>query len=363
MAAEVKDYYKTLGVNKDSSQDEIKKAFRKLARKYHPDLNPGDKASEQKFKEINEAYGILSDTKKRAEYDRFGSSPFGAGGPGYEGFRTADYGETYDFGGFGDIFSDLFGAATRPEAAHAKGPDMIMGLELTLEEAFSGVTKPITFNREVPCKTCNGSGAEAFQPCGVCKGTGSIQTSKGFFRMSQPCAACGGTGRKVTKACRSCGGRGKISQTETVRVKIPPGVDTGSRVKLKGMGGAGMGGGPSGDLHIEITVRPHPVFKRKGEDIYLDLPVTFAEAALGARIEVPTIDGRAAMTLPPGTQGGQRLKLTGKGFHSPKTGVRGNQYVDIKIVVPKDLDNKAKEMIRDVGGLYREDPRKKLARK
>jgi molecular chaperone DnaJ len=363
MAAEVKDYYKTLGVNKDASQDEIKKAFRKLARKYHPDLNPGDKTAEQKFKELNEAYGVLGDAKKRTEYDRFGSAPFGAGGPGFEGFRPYDHGETYDFGGFGDIFSDLFGAGTRPGAQHAKGPDMVMGLELTLEEAFSGVTRPITFNREVPCGTCNGSGAETFQVCDVCKGTGSIQTSKGFFKMAQPCAACGGTGRKVTKFCRTCGGRGKVLQTETVKVKIPAGVDTGSRVKLKGMGGAGIVGGPAGDLHIEITVRHHPIFKRKGDDIYLDLPVTFVEAALGARIEVPTLDGRAAMTLPPGTQGGQRLKLTGNGFRSPKTGARGNQYLAIKIVVPKDLDSRAKDMIKEVGGLYKEDPRRRLSQR
>ncbi len=361
MAAEVKDYYKTLGVNKDASQDEIKKAFRKLARKYHPDLNPGDKTAEQKFKEINEAYGILSDPKKRAEYDQFGSSPFGAGGPGFEGFRTyGPTGETFDFGGFGDIFSDLFGAKMRPEAAYSKGPDAIMGLELSFEEAFSGVAKSISFNREVKCRSCNGSGAESFQVCDVCKGTGTLRTSKGFFKMSQACTACGGTGRKATKLCRSCGGRGAILQTETVKVKIPAGVDTGSRVKLKGMGGAGIGGGTAGDLHIEITIKPHPVFRRRGGDIIIDLPVTFTEAALGAKIEVPTIDGIAAMTLPPGTQGGQRFKLSGKGFPSPKTGIRGNQYVDIKIVVPKDLDNKAKDAIREISGLYKEDPRKRL---
>lgn len=354
MASDVKDYYKTLGVNKDTSQDEIKKAFRKLARKYHPDLNPGDKTSEQKFKEINEAYGILSDPKKRSEYDQFGSSPFGAGGPGYEGFRT------YDFGGFGDVFADLFGARRGAEAAYAKGPDMIMGLDLTLEEAFSGVTKTISFNREAPCSACNGTGAESSQVCSVCNGRGTVQTSKGFFKMAQPCAACGGTGRKITKICGTCGGRGKIVRTETVKVKIPAGVDTGSRVKLRGMGGAGTGGSPTGDLHIEITVRHHSVFKRKGDDLYLELPVTFSEAALGARIEVPTIDGIAAMTLPPGTQGGQRMKLTGKGFPSPRSGARGNQYVDIKIIVPKGLDARGKEVLKEVESLYKEDPRRRL---
>ncbi|MFH1026245.1 MAG: molecular chaperone DnaJ [Nitrospirota bacterium] len=363
MAADIKEYYKTLGVNKDASQDEIKKAFRKLARKYHPDLNPGDKVAEQKFKELNEAYEVLSDPKKRAEYDQFGSSPFGAGGPGFEGFRTYDYRNTFDFGGFGDIFSDILVTKGRTEASHAKGPDLLMGLELSLEEAFSGITKTITFNRETLCTSCNGSGAESSQACDVCKGTGSMQTSKGFFKMAHPCTACGGAGRRITKACSVCGGRGKNFKTETLKVKIPKGADTGSRLKIKGMGGAGTGGGPAGDLYIEITVRPHTIFQRKGNDIYLDLPVTFGEAALGAKIEVPTIDGIAAMTLPPGTQGGQRLKLSGKGFPSSKTGARGNQYIDIKIVVPKGVDNKAKDAIRDIESLYKENPRRGLLQK
>jgi molecular chaperone DnaJ len=359
MAADAKDFYKTLGVNKDASQDEIKKAFRKLARKYHPDLNPGDKSSEQKFKEANEAYEVLSDAKKRAEYDQFGSSPFGAGGQGPEGFRTYDY-RDFDAGGFGDIFGDLFGAGGKTGPYQAKGPDMIMNISLSLEEAFNGVTRPITFNHEVTCKTCNGQGAESSRICDVCKGAGTLRTSRGFFKMAQPCTACGGTGRRVTKVCAACGGRGAMMQTETLKVKIPRGADTGSRVRLKGMGGAGAGGGPPGDLFIEITVRPHRVFKRKGDDISLDLPVTFGEAVLGAKIEVPTIDGVAAMTLPAGTQGGQRLKLSGKGFPSTKTGVRGNQYIDIKIIVPKDIDSKAEDAIREVDALYKENPRKGL---
>jgi molecular chaperone DnaJ len=360
MPSDVKDYYETLGVNKNASQDEIKKAYRKLARKYHPDLNPGDKSSEQKFKELNEAYEVLGDPKKKGEYDQFGRSPFGAGGPGAEGFRTYDFRGTPDFGGFGDIFSDLFGARGGPQAQFVRGPDLLMGLELSLEEAFSGVTKPVNYNREATCRSCNGSGAESSQTCDVCRGTGNVTISKGFFKMAQPCTACGGTGKKITKACPVCRGSGKTLRTETLKVKIPRGADTGSRVKLKGMGGAGVGGGPAGDLIIEISVRPHDIFRRKGDDIILDLPVTFTEAALGSKIEVPTIDGRAAMTLPPGTQSGQRFKLSGKGFHSAKTGLRGNQYVDIKITVPKDLDNKAKDKIRELDALYKEDPRRRL---
>ncbi|HMK48457.1 MAG TPA: molecular chaperone DnaJ [Thermodesulfovibrionales bacterium] len=362
MANEVKDYYKILGVDKNAPQDEVKKAFRKLARKYHPDLNPGDKGAEQKFKELNEAYGVLSDPKKRSQYDQFGNSPFGPGGPGYEGFQGHDYRESFDYGGFADIFSDLFGAGARPETAYAKGPDLVMGIQLTLEDAFAGVTTPISFNREVACRSCNGTGAAASQTCDTCKGTGSVKASKGFFKMSQVCPVCRGTGKKVTKVCPVCGGHGKTLATESVKVKIPAGADTGSRVKLRGMGGAGTGGGPPGDLLIDITVRPHPIFKRKGDDIYLDLPVTFGEAALGAKIEVPTLDGIAAMTLPPGTQGGQRLKLSGKGMPSPKSGTRGNQYVDIEIVVPKNLEGKAKERIKEIEALYKENPRKGLVR-
>jgi molecular chaperone DnaJ len=359
MAQATKDYYEILGVKRDASQEEIKKAYRKLARKYHPDLNPGDKSAEQKFKEINEAYEVLGDPKKKTEYDQFGRSPY-EGGLGFEGFKTYDFGDTFGFG-LGDIFSDVFGRRTGPETL--KGHGIVIGLDLSLEEAFSGVTKTITFNREAACPKCHGSGAESSVSCDVCKGTGSIKTSKGFFRMSQPCQSCGATGRKITKVCSACGGRGNILKAETVKAKIPAGVDTGSRVRLRGLGGAGEGGRPAGDLHIEITVKPHRLFKRKGEDLYLDLPVTFIEATLGAKIEVPTIDGITVMTLPPGTQGGQRFKLSGKGLPSPKTGVKGNQYVSIKIVVPRNVTNKAKEALNEIESLYRENPREGMVRK
>jgi molecular chaperone DnaJ len=361
MAQQVKDYYETLKVDKKASQDEIKKAFRRLARKYHPDLNPGDKTGEQKFKEINEAYGVLGDEKKRAEYDRFGRSPFEGGGPGFD-YRTYTSGDSSDFGGFGDIFSDMFGAGGKGETFAMRGPDMVMGLELSLEEAFSGVTKPISFVREAPCKVCSGTGAEKYQQCDRCKGTGKVSSAKGFFRVAQHCSACGGTGRRVTKVCTACGGNGKTVRTESLKVKIPAGADNGSRIRLKGLGGAGHGGGPAGDLQIEITVRDHPTFKRKGDNILVDVPVTIGEATLGAKIEVPTIDGTAAMTLPPGTQGGQKFKLSGKGFPSAKTGRRGDQLVTIQVAVPKAVTERGRTALREVEALYEESPRKGMVK-
>ena len=359
MANSTKDYYDILGVDRKASQDDIKKAFRKLARKYHPDLNPGDKTAEHKFKELNEAYEVLGDEKKRSDYDQFGKSPFDSGGPGFD-YRAYTSGDRFDFG---DIFSDMFGAGRGFEEADQRGPDLVMGIELTMEEAFHGVTKPITFNREINCNTCNGTGAETYQHCTACKGTGKVTASKGFFKMSQPCSACGGSGRKITKQCRSCNGQGRILHTESIKVKIPAGADTGSRVRLRGMGGAGHGRGTLGDLQIEITVRPHPPFTRKGDDLFLDLPVTFGEAALGAKIEVPTLAGATVMTLPAGSQSGQKFKLSGKGFPSSRSGKHGSQYVTIRVAVPKTITEKEKEAIQEIESLYKESPRKGMVKR
>jgi len=356
--AAVKDYYEVLGVGREASPDEIKRAFRKLARKYHPDLNPGRKEAEEKFKEINEAYAVLGDPKKKEDYDRFGRvPPFKEAGPWFE--RAAPgFEEAFEFG-FGDIFGDILGRREGP----LRGADLLMPLDVTLDEAFSGVTRKITVTRESVCPACGGSGAEETRVCDRCRGTGRVETARGIFRMAQPCPSCGGTGRKVLKACKACGASGKTVSAETVNAKIPAGVDEGSMVKLRGLGNAGAKGGPPGDLHIQISVRPHALFKRKENDLHLKLPVTFGEAALGGKVEVPTIDGSAFMTIPKGTQSGQRFRLKGKGMPLPRTGLRGNLFVDIEVAVPRDLTDKTLGAIKEIEASYGESPRKGMTKR
>ncbi len=359
--AAAKDFYGILGVERKATADEIKAAYRKLARKYHPDLNPGDKASEEKFKEINEAYAVLSDPKKKEQYDR-GPEKFewpGAGewaGAGQPGYGTG--GAEYDFG-FGDIFSELFGGTARQRGVPRKGADLYTEMDVTFKEAFGGTTRQVSINREAVCPQCGGVGASEVSKCPRCKGTGKLQSKRGFFSTVQACPDCGGTGQKAVKVCPSCRGAGKKITTETVSVKIPAGVDNGSMLRLRGLGNAGVDGGSAGDLRIKIKVQPHPFFKREADNVYLEVPVTIGEAALGAKIEVPTPDGKAIMKLPAGTRGGQRFKLKGKGFSSPKGG-RGNLYVDINIVLPRDIGERAKAALSELEAAYGENPRKDI---
>lgn len=354
MTTTPKDYYETLGVNKNASQEEIKRAYRKLARKYHPDLNPGDKTAEPKFKEVNEAYEVLSDPKKRADYDQFGKAPFepGRGSENFGPFGFKFSGDTEDifsnlFSGFGD-----FGTSRLRERAPLRGNDLHTSLEISLDEARKGVTRSITITKEVPCEICSGTGAESSNACSICKGTGALQQRKGFFSVSQTCPSCKGSGRIATKACTVCKGGGTAVVTENIKVKIPAGADTGSRVKLRGMGGAGLRGGPAGDMYIDLSVKPHPVFKREKYNIYVEVPVTVSEAILGAKITVPTLDGTVTMTLPAGTDSGKKFKLKGKGIPNPKTGAKGDEVVVIKIVVPKKVTPKTKEALEEIKKAY-----------
>nr|MBC8412896.1 molecular chaperone DnaJ [bacterium] len=288
------DYYELLGVKKGATADEIKKSYRKLARKYHPDLNPGDISSEKKFKEINEAYEVLSDSKRKQEYDQYGKAAF-EGGQGYGGAQPGGFG----FGNDSDMFSDLFGQF-RQQRGGMRGDDLSTRVSITLEEAYSGVTKPFSIRKESACSKCSGSGAEVSQTCSQCKGAGSVKQSRGMFKINQPCPSCRGQGKVVSKPCTACSGSGSAVATDTVKVKIPPGASTGSKVKIRGMGSAGMYGGPAGDLYIEITVQTHPVYRREGNDLYVDVPVTINDAILGSKIKVPTLDGDVNMTLPAG---------------------------------------------------------------
>lgn len=353
-----KDYYKILGVGKDSSQEEIKKAYRKLARKYHPDLNPGNKEAEEKFKEINEAYAVLSDPQKRKEYDSGGTFDF----------------KSYDFGGFdftkgfdlGDIFGDFFGDTftTTSYTTHVKGEDIVIPLTLTFEEAYNGTVKSVTYQRYIECSSCHGSGADKLDVCKKCGGTGRSHTSRGFFRVAQACPQCGGTGKTASSVCKTCSGNGRIINVETVKAKIPAGVDNGSNVRVKGYGNSGRGGAPYGDLILEINVNPHPFFTRKGNDVYIDLPITFTEAALGAKVDVPTPDGNTIkIKIPEGTQGGQKFRVSGKGFPSIKGNNRGDLYVIAKIIVPKRLSTAEKEEIKRIERLYKDNPREEILRR
>ncbi len=347
-----KDYYEILGVSRDATQEEIKKAYRRLARKYHPDLNPGDKAAEEKFKEIQEAYEVLSDPKKRSEYDRYGTvggrsySPPPGGDAGFEGFDFSGFG---DFS-FEDIFSDLFSRRGRAEKGPRRGEDLTYTLTIPFEEAVKGGIITIKVKRMDRCPHCEGSGVEpGSRPttCPNCGGTGRVQLSRGYLKFATVCPVCHGTGVLPGQKCRVCNGEGRVYKEETIKVRIPPGVRDGGRLRIPGKGNVGPKGGPPGDLYIIVNVLPHPVFRRQGDDIYITLPVTYSEAALGASVEVPTLDGKARLKIPPGTKSGQKLRLRGKGVPRPN-GTRGDMYVEVKIVPPDITDVKVRELLREL---------------
>lgn len=367
-ASTKRDYYDVLGITKSASESEIKKAFRKLARKYHPDINPGDKAAEQKFKELNEAYEVLADQKKRKQYDQFGHAAFeqgfGAGpGPqggfGYEGFGGQGA-EFFSRGGFEDLFGGIFGDRTGAQRGPQKGEDVSYAVEIDLEDAILGKTMQIDLQRDAACTTCGGSGARpgsSRTTCATCRGTGTVTAGKGFMQFSQACPQCRGEGSVNPNPCASCGGSGVVPRSERINVKIPPGVDNGSRVRVAGRGGAGQKGGPPGDVYIVTRVRPHSYFERKGDNLYSETRVTVKEAALGDKVEVPTIDGMVSMTLPAGVQSGQQLKLKGKGVPHLGGGGSGDQYVTIQIVTPTGLSERGKELLLELDRLQPENPR------
>ena len=368
------DYYELLGVSRKAAQKEIRQAYRKLARKYHPDLNPGDKSSEEKFKQVQEAYDVLSDTKKRQMYDQFGFETPGAGGaPG-----GADSGDVhFDFGGFdfgggggggaGPSFRDLFsqyfrgGAAAEAPSRPEPGSSLEYQIEITFWEAVHGTVKKLTIARLDACTDCRGTGTVGQpQTCTACGGTGQVTQTSGRMRFNLTCTRCGGTGR-IRNLCRLCGGEGRVRRVDTIDVRIPAGVQTGSRVRVPGRGNAGTAGAPPGDLYIITEVQPHPFFERRGDDLYTVVPITVTEAALGAKIEVPTLDGRSLLRIPPGTNSGQKLRLRDKGVPSVRQpGHRGHQYVELQVFVPKPVDERVRELLRELDRLAPEDPRKDL---
>ncbi|MBI4594917.1 MAG: molecular chaperone DnaJ [Candidatus Tectomicrobia bacterium] len=362
-----RDYYEILGLNRNATDKELKKAYRKLARKYHPDVNPGDKGAESKFKEISEAYQVLSDPQKRKKYDQVGHQAFqadfdpsawsGYGGRGFDIFEDLKGGK---FGGFGDIFGDIFNRGERQtRGTPHRGADINYSMELSFEDAVKGITTYININRSTACPDCRGTGlsSQGTQVCPDCKGTGRIQSRTPFFPGVQACPRCQGTGRFNTNPCSKCFGQGKISKTEKIAVKIPPGVDSGSRIRVSGKGEAGPNGGPEGDLYITTKVQSHPYFERKGNNIYLELPITISEAILGTKITVPTIDGKTTVTIPQGVQSGQKLRLQGKGVPILAGKGRGDQYITIKIAVPTKLDDRSMALVREFERMNPYNPR------
>ena len=364
MAEEKRDYYEVLGVDKSVSDDELKKAYRKMAKKYHPDLNPGNKEAEQKFKEVNEAYEVLSDKEKRARYDQFGHAGVdpnfgaGSGGGAYGG------GFTGDFGDLGDIFSSFFGGGfggggrrANPNAPR-RGNDTAAAVNLSFEEAAKGCRKTVKVTKIENCKECGGTGAgkgSTPKTCPVCHGTGQVSATQrtpfGVMQTQKVCDNCHGSGKIIDKPCHTCAGKGRIRHTVEQTVDIPAGIDDGQIINVRGGGDAGANGGPSGDLRINVNVRPHPIFEREGYDVYCQIPITFTQAALGDEVIVPTLDGKVKLNIHEGTQPGDEFKLRGKGIQRLNYSGRGDQYVKVVVEVPKELTKAQKDKLKEFEAL------------
>lgn len=393
MPATKQDYYSILGVPRDAKEDDLRKAYRKLARKYHPDLNPGDKAAEEKFKQVQESYDVLNDAKKRQVYDQYGfysdnippggggggggasSGERGGPGMGFGGFDFSEYvnqqpgggrhtGGEGGFSGFKDIFSQFFGGRGGHEdgpSVAEKGSDLEYGLNIGFWESIRGTQVRLNINRQETCETCGGSGTSGSgnTVCPECDGTGNVTQMAGAMKFSLTCPRCDGKGR-LRNVCPTCHGDGRISKSETVEVRIPPGVQSGSRLRVAGKGNAGRLGGPPGDLYITVRVEAHPFFRREGDDIQIQVPVTVTEASLGAKVEVPTIDGRALLKVPQGTKNGQKFRLREKGVMNGRRGSRGDEIVEVVLSAPKVQDERTKEILRELAHLNPEDPRQEL---
>ena len=359
MAEQKRDYYEVLGVSRSASEDEIKKAYRKLAKQYHPDLNPGNAEAERKFKEVNEAYEVLSDSNKKARYDQFGFAGVdpnyaagAGGGGGFGGFTDFDFGDLGDI--FGSFFGGGFGGGARSSRnGPQRGESIRVGVTVSFEEAAFGCEKEVTVDRVDQCPTCKGSGCESGttpEVCSQCGGTGTVQqrrqTPMGVFATTTTCPKCGGRGKIIHSPCKDCGGTGQQRKRRTIQVNIPAGIDNGQTISLRGQGSAGKNGGPAGDLLITVTVRPHQLFRREGNDVLCEAPITFTQAVLGGEMEIPTIDGKVKYDIPEGTQTGTTFRLRGKGIPNLNGRGRGDQYVTVYIETPRNLNREQKEDLK-----------------
>jgi molecular chaperone DnaJ len=342
-----RDYYEVLGVERGASEADLKKAYRRLAMKHHPDRNPGDKAAEESFKEANEAYEVLSDASKRAAYDQYGHAgvdPQMGGGPGFGNANFSDI--------FGDVFSDFFGGGGRGggRGGAQRGSDLRYTLELDLEEAVRGTTVSIRVPTLVNCKVCDGNGAKKGSSpvgCPTCAGIGQVRMQQGFFSVQQTCPRCHGQGKIISDPCEACHGEGRVEEFKTLSVKVPPGVDTGDRIRLSGEGEAGVQGGPTGDLYVVINVREHSIFQRDGKNLYCEVPISFTDAALGGELEVPTLDGRVKLKIPEGTQTGKQFRLRGKGVAPVRGGAPGDLLCRVAVETPVNLDRRQRELLEE----------------